>query len=198
MTKIGYARVSTREQNLDSQIDALKEAGCSTIYQEIASGSKTDRAVLDKLVQELRANDVLVVWKLDRLGRSLNHLIGLVNQLLNRKIALVSVQDPIDTTTAQGKFIFNVFASLAEFERDLIKMRTKAGLDAALARGRVGGRPKGLSKAANEKAYAAVTLYKEGELSTRKIAAQLNISRATLYSYLRHRKIELGGERKSV
>ena len=196
--KIGYARVSTREQNLDSQIDALKKAGCSTIYQEVASGARSDRAVLDKLIQDLRTNDVLVVWKLDRLGRSLNHLVSLVNQLLSKKIGIVSINDPIDTTTAQGKFVFNIFASLAEFERDLIRMRTRAGLDAASARGRVGGRPKGLSKAAHEKAYAAVTLYKEGELSTRKIASQLNISRATLYSYLRHRNVELGGDRKSV
>ena len=189
--KIGYARVSTREQNLESQIDALKKAGCTTIYQEIVSGAKTERPVLDTVIKGLRKGDVLVIWKLDRLGRTLKHLVTLVNDLLSRKVAIVSLNDPIDTTTPQGNFAFNIFASLAEFERDLIIMRTQAGLSAAKARGRLGGRPKGLSQSAEEKSYAAETLYKRGKLSTRQIAKQLNISKTTLYSYLKHRNVPL-------
>lgn len=188
--KVGYARVSTKEQNLELQIRSLKGAGCAEIYQEIASGAKSSRPVLAKVLLNLRKNDTLVIWKLDRLGRSLGHLVKIVNDLLDKGISIISLNDSIDTTTAQGKFTFNIFASLAEFERDLIRMRTLAGLDAALARGRKGGRPKGLSKAAKEKAYAAETLYKEGKLSTRQIASQLNIARGTLYTYLRYRNID--------
>lgn len=159
--KVGYARVSTREQNLDLQIKSLKEAGCSEIYQEIASGAKNDRPVLYKVLLNLRKGDTLIIWKLDRLGRSLGHLVKIVNDLLDKKIFIISLNDSIDTTTAQGKFTFNIFASLAEFERDLIRVRTLAGLDAARARGKQGGRPKGLSRSAKEKAYAAETLIKK-------------------------------------
>ena len=195
--RVGYARVSTREQNLDSQIDALKKARCTTIHQEIVSGAKTDRPVLDTVIKGLRKGDVLVIWKLDRLGRTLKHLVTLVNDLLSRKVGIISLNDPIDTTTPQGNFAFNIFASLAEFERDLIIMRTQAGLSAAKARGRLGGRPKGLSESAKEKACAAETLYKEEKLSTRQIAKQLNISKTTLYSYLKHRNVTLTKETKS-
>ena len=194
--KVGYARISTREQNLDLQIKSLKEAGCSEIYHEIASGAKNDRPILDKILHNLRKGDTLVIWKLDRLGRSLGHLVKIVNDLLEKKVAIISLNDSIDTTTAQGKFTFNIFASLAEFERDLIRVRTLAGLDAARARGRQGGRPKGLSRSAKEKAYAAETLYKEGKMSTRKIASHLNIARGTLYSYLKYRNIDLNTDRK--
>ena len=158
--KIGYARVSTKEQNLDLQVSALKKEGCTVIHKEIASGAKSDRPVLNKIIEDLRPEDTLVIWKLDRLGRSLRHLVTLVNDLLSKKISIISINDPIDTSSAQGKFAFNIFASLAEFERDLIKIRTKAGLDAALAKGNRGGRPKGLTKKAMEKAYAAETLYR--------------------------------------
>lgn len=190
--KIGYARVSTKEQNLELQLNALKKEGCVVIHQEIASGAKTDRPVLNKIIENIRPGYILVIWKLDRLGRSLGHLITLVNNLLNKKISLKSINDPIDTSSAQGKFASNIFASLAEFEKDLIKMRTKAGLDAASEKGRRGGRPKGLSKKAVEKAYAAETLYKENKFSTRKLAAHLGISRATLYSYLKYRNVTIG------
>ena len=196
--RVGYARVSTREQNLDSQIDALKKAGCTTIHQEIVSGAKTDRPVLDTVIKGLRKGDVLVIWKLDRLGRTLKHLVTLVNDLLSRKVGIISLNDPIDTTTPQDNFAFNIFASLAEFERDLIIMRTQAGLSAARARGRLGGRPKGLSQSAKEKACAAETLYKEEKLSTRQIAKQLNISKTTLYSYLKHRNVTLTKEIKDT
>jgi DNA invertase Pin-like site-specific DNA recombinase len=128
---------------------------------------------LSKVLEHLRAGDVLVIWKLDRLGRSLKHLIEVVNELMTRKIGLKSLNDPIDTTTAQGRLIFNLFASLSEFERDVIRERTQAGLSAARARGRNGGRPKGLPSRAEPTACAAETLYREGKLSTREIAARL-------------------------
>ena len=130
---------------------------------------------------------MIVVWKLDRLGRSLKHLVELVNLLLEKGVGLQSLQDPVDTTTAQGRLIFNVFASLAEFERDLIVERTQAGLKAARARGRTGGRPKGLSESAQKKAIAAEALYLKGELSVNEISDNLGISKVTLYRYLRLR-----------
>ena len=196
--RVGYARVSTKDQNLDLQIDALKNAGCGKVYQEVVSGAKTARPVLDDLLANLRRGDVLVVWKLDRLGRSLNHLVTLTNELIERRVGLISLNDPIDTTTAQGRLIFNIFASLAEFERDLIRERTQAGLVAARARGRTGGRPSGLSKQAEATAMAAEILYKEGNLSVRAIAEQLGISKPTLYKYLGHRKVMVSGRSKEA
>jgi len=188
---IGYARVSTKDQNLDLQLDALKNAGCEKIYTEVASGAKTDRPELQKLLENLRSGDSLIIWKLDRLGRSLKHLIDIITQLSDRGVGFKSIQDSfIDTTTSQGRLIFNIFASLAEFERDIIRERTKAGLESARARGRVGGRPKGLSEKAKQKAIVAETLYKEKTLSVREICKQLEISTATFYKYLRIRKIE--------
>jgi DNA invertase Pin-like site-specific DNA recombinase len=190
--KIGYARVSTRDQNLDLQLDALKNAGCERIYQEVASGSKAARPALDELLGQLRAGDVLVIWKLDRMGRSLKHLVELVGHLMDRNVGLLSLHDPIDTTSAQGRLMFNLFASLAEFERELIRERTQAGLSAARTRGRVGGRPKGLSSQAQATAMAAETLYRERRMGVAAIAQQLHISKGTLYSYLRHRGVEIG------
>lgn len=198
--KIGYARVSTREQNLDMQTDALIKAGCKKLYTETVSGSgtKSERPVLGKLMENLRPEDTLVIWKLDRLGRSLKHLVELVSDLGKRNIGLLSLNDPIDTTTAQGRLNFNIFASLAEFEKDLIKERTNAGLTAARARGRVGGRPKGLPIESEATACAAETLYKEGKLSVAKIAKQLGTSKATLYKYLRYRGVEVGKWEKKL
>src|SRR5476649_2813636 len=177
--RIGYARVSTREQNLDMQIIALENAGCEKIYEEIVSGVKADRPVLNNLLKQLRPGDTLVVWKLDRLGRSLKHLVDLVQVLIENNIGLCSLNDPIDTTTSQGRLIFNIFASLAEFERDVIRERTQAGLSAARARGRLGGRPRGLPKTSEPTACAAETLYREGKLSVMQIARKLNISKST-------------------
>ena len=137
--KIGYARVSTQDQNLDLQLDALKKADCEKVFTDKVSGAKKQRPGLDQMIRELRKGDVIVVWKLDRLGRSLKHLVELVEQLMEMGVGLQSLNDPIDTTTAQGKLIFNIFASLAEFERNIISERTKAGLEAARARGRLGG-----------------------------------------------------------
>ena len=130
---------------------------------------------------------MLVIWKLDRLGRSLRHLVELVGILMDRGVGLQSLHDPVDTTTPHGRLTFNIFASLAEFERDLIRERTQAGLSAARARGRNGGRPKGITPQAEATAMAAETLYREGKLSTRQIADKLHISKSTLYAYLRHR-----------
>jgi DNA invertase Pin-like site-specific DNA recombinase len=190
--KIGYARVSTREQLLSMQVEALKEAGCIQIHEEIASGAKTARPVLDEIMRNLREGDTLVIWKLDRLGRNLAHLIHLTTKLIEKKVGLISLHDPIDTTTAQGRLIFGIFASLAEFERELIRERTQAGLKSARARGRKGGRPKGMSKSAMEKAIITEALYKNGSIAVKKIAQQLEISKTTLYLYLRHLKVAIG------
>ncbi len=190
--KYGYARVSTKEQNPDLQLDAFKKVKCDKIFTDRVSGAKTNRPALNQLISEIRKDDVIVIWKLDRLGRSLKHLVELVEWLNNENIGLISLNDHIDTTTPHGRLTFNIFASIAEFERDIISERTKAGLEAARARGRFGGRPKGLSKKAIEKACAAETLYKENKLTTQQICNQLSISKSTLYSYLRHRKVKVG------
>ncbi|EBM5253782.1 recombinase family protein [Salmonella enterica] len=190
--KFGYARISTHEQNADMQIDQLQQAGCDEIFCDTASGTKTIRPALEQLLGKIRPGDVIVIWKLDRLGRSLRHLIELVNQLMEKNVGLKSLQDPVDTTSAQGRLIFNLFASLAEFERDLIVERTLAGLAAARARGRTGGRPQGLSDAAQRKAIAAEALYTRGELSVNAIAENLGISKVTLYRYLKYRGVQVG------
>lgn len=189
--KYGYARVSTKDQLLDLQIDALEKYGCDKIYFEIAKGARADRPEWLSLLSKISSGDTLIVWKLDRMGRSLHHLIKVVNDLLDRNIGIISLNDPIDTTTAQGKLMFNIFASLAEFEKDLIRERTMAGLKSARARGRMGGRPKGLPKNAIKKAAIAEALYKQGELSVNDIALQLKISKTTLYKYLRHRGVKI-------
>ena len=137
--KIGYARVSTKDQAVDLQVDALKQAGCVKVYSEVISGARAHRPVLEGLLETLRPGDVLVIWKLDRLGRSLPHLIGIINDLTARKVGLKSLNDPLDTTTSHGRLILNLFASLSEFERDLLRERTQAGLSAA--RSGAQGRP---------------------------------------------------------
>ncbi|MEW4571294.1 recombinase family protein [Tautonia sp. JC769] len=180
--KIGYARVSTIEQNLDLQQDALKQAGCEKIIVDKASGSRRDRIGLEQVREQLRKGDVLVVWRLDRLGRSLKHLIELMNELEEQGIGFQSVTEAIDTTTPGGKLIFHIFGALAEFERNLIRERTRAGLEAARARGRQGGRPK--KKDAKQRALA-VQLYEEKKHSVGEICAMLGISRPTLYAYIR-------------
>ncbi|QRR00114.1 recombinase family protein [Dyadobacter sandarakinus] len=179
----GYARVSTLEQSLDMQLDGLKQAGCQKIFREKVSSAK-ERPELAKLVEALRPGDTVVVWKLDRLGRSLKELITLITDFQEKEVGFKSLNDAIDTTTAQGRLIFNIFASLAEFERDIIRERTKAGLNAARARGRMGGKPKGLNKEAMAKAHAAKTLYDQQEKTVEQIAQVLGISRATVYRYI--------------
>jgi DNA invertase Pin-like site-specific DNA recombinase len=190
--QIGYARVSTRDQQLALQVDALQQAGCTTIYEEVMSGAKAERPVLQALLTQLRAGDVLIIWKLDRLGRSLRHLIEIVTVLAQRGVGFKSLHEHLDTTTSSGKLIFHMFGALAEFERDLIRERTQAGLVAARQRGRVGGRPPGLSPQAEATAVAAETLYREGQLSVRQIAAKLHIAKSTLYAYLRARGVPIG------
>lgn len=190
--KIGYARVSTKDQSLNLQEDALKKAGCKIIFSERASGAKADRIELDRLIGKVREGDVVVVWKLDRLGRSLRDLVNLISKFQEQGIGFKSLQDNIDTTTPTGKLTFHLFAALAEFERDIISERTKAGLDAARARGRKGGRPKGLSKRAQDKARLAESLYTEKRRSISEICDHLSISKPTLYRYLRNRGVTIG------
>lgn len=177
--EIGYARVSTGEQTLNLQLDALNAAGCGTIYQETASGAKADRPVLEEVLSYVRKGDTLVVWRLDRLGRSLAHLIDVVADLADRGIGFRSLTEQIDTTTSGGKLIFHVFGALAEFERDLIRERTHAGLAAARARGRTGGRPKKLTDP--RQLELARSLYASGQSDVATICRTLGISRATLY-----------------
>jgi DNA invertase Pin-like site-specific DNA recombinase len=192
--KIGYARVSTRDQSLRMQVEALREAGCDKIHEEIASGAKTARPVLDEILRNLRTGDTVVIWKLDRLGRNLAHLIQLTTHLSEKKVGLISLNDPIDTTTSHGRLIFSIFGSLAEFERELIIERTHAGLKSARARGRKGGRPKGMSQDAMHKATIAEALYTNGTISVKKIAEQLDIFKTTLYLYLRSRNVMIGSK----
>jgi len=190
--KIGYARVSTKDQSLNLQKDALRKAGCEKIYSERISGANTERPELKDLIGQLRQDDIIVVWKLDRLGRSLRDLVDLVSKFQSMGVGFKSLQDNIDTTTPTGKLTFHLFAALSEFERDIISTRTKAGLEAARARGRFGGRPKGLSKKARDKARLAESLYKEKQRSISEICDHLDISKPTLYRYLRTRGVSIG------
>lgn len=179
--KIGYARISTADQSLDLQTDALKAAGCQKFFQDIASGAKDERRGLAAAVEFARAGDVLTVWKLDRLGRSLKHLIETVNQLHEKGVGFASVQENIDTTTPGGKLIFHVFGALAEFERELIRERTNAGLKAARARGRTGGRKEKLSPKQVEMAKAMVN---DPNITIDSICDTFKISKPTLYRYV--------------
>ena len=179
--RIGYARVSTLEQNLDLQEDALKAAGCEKVYTDKTGGTKAERPGLERALADLRPGDRLVVWKLDRLGRSLRHLIETVTDLSDRGVGFQSLQEAIDTTTSGGKLIFHVFGALAEFERDIIRERTLAGLAAARARGRKGGRPRHLD---DKKKRHAAMLHSDPTNSVKDICRTLGISKATLYRYL--------------
>jgi DNA invertase Pin-like site-specific DNA recombinase len=180
---IGYARVSTTDQNLDLQQDALKATGCERLFADTASGAKAERPGLAQALTECRAGDTLVVWKLDRLGRSLPHLVETVRDLQGRGVGFRSLQESIDTTTSGGKLIFHIFASLAEFERDLIRERTNAGLAAARARGRKGGRPRSVDE---KKVKAALSLKNDRSHTVKEICAALGISRNTYYKYVRY------------
>lgn len=178
---IGYARVSTAEQLLDLQTDALKQAGCKKIFTDVASGAKSDRPGLTEALGYLREGDTLVVWKLDRLGRSLNHLIQTVAQLGEQEIGFKSLQESLDTTTSGGRLIFHIFGAIAEFEREIIRERTQAGLSAARARGKKGGRRRVLTpqKIAMAKALAA-----DLNRTIAEICEVLKISPATYYRHI--------------
>ncbi len=193
---IGYARVSTKEQSLDLQLDALKHARCNKIFSEKISGVSV-RDELDKALVYLREGDTFVIWKLDRLGRSLKDLVSIIDSLRERGIAFKSLQDGIDTSSAMGRMQFGIFAALAEYEREIIIERTKAGLQAAKERGRLGGRKKGLSEEAKKKAKTAKTLYEAGKLTAQEICEMIGIkSKATLYRYLRSERTKIKDERK--
>ncbi len=194
--KFGYARVSTNSQDLRLQIDALKKEGCNKIFKEKVSGATRERPQLKKIMSSLRKKDIIVIYKLDRLGRSLKDLVNLVSEIQEKGAGLKSLNDQINTATPTGKLTFHLFAALAEFERDIIRERTMAGLAAARARGRVGGRPPGLSKKAEDKAIIAEQLYKEGRLSVSEICEHISISRMTLYKYLRHRGVTINAYAK--
>lgn len=185
---IGYPRVSTSDQTLNLQQDALEKIGYSKIFTDTISGSTTERHGLDAALAYVREGDTLVVWRLDRLGRSLKHLIETITQLNNRKIGFKSIQENIDTTTSGGKLIFHIFGALTEFERDIIKERTKAGLSAARKRGRLGGRPKAKTLNTPNKVAMAQSLYDNKNNTIEEICRTLNISRATLYRYIHVQK----------
>jgi len=182
---IGYARVSTHDQTLALQRDALDRAGCERIFTDTASGAKADRPGLEEALDFARAGDTLVVWKLDRLGRSLPHLLETVAELQGRGVGFKSLTEQIDTTTSGGKLIFHVFAALAEFERDVIRERTQAGLAAARARGRKGGRPKAPALSDAKKVALAQRLYDDDSNSIDDICRTLRVSRSTLYRYIK-------------
>jgi len=179
--KIGYARVSTSSQDTALQIDALKVAGCETIYEEKESGSKKDREELKQCLKSLRKDDILIVWKLDRLGRSLQNLLEIINDLDKREIGFKSLTESIDTTTSTGKLIFNIFGSLAEFERSLIRDRVNAGLEVARKKGRIGGRPTALDQKQKE---MAITMFIGGALKS-DIAKHFGVTRQTIYTILK-------------
>lgn len=180
---IGYARVSTSDQDLSSQEDILKSAGCEKIYTDVVSGVKTARPGLNSALSQLRKGDMLVVWRLDRLGRSLAHLIQTVKELNEKEIGFKSLQESIDTTTSGGQLIFHIFGALAQFERELIRERTNAGLKAARVRGRLGGRPVQLNKNEIRKLKRH---YDKGDLSVIEICKLFNITKPTLYRYLKN------------
>lgn len=176
---IGYARVSTADKTLALQTDALTAAGCEKLFTDVASGARTERPGLDQAIAFCRPGDTLVVWKLDRMGRSMPHLIETVRELKQRGAGFRSLTEQIDTTTSSGRLIFHVFGALAEFERDLIRERVQAGLKSARVRGRKGGRP---PISAETKAMAQVLLA-DKRLSVKQICERLGVAKSTLYKY---------------
>lgn len=181
--KIGYARVSSKDQNLDLQIEALEKAGCEKIYQEKISGATKNRPELDKMIEQFRKGDELYVWRLDRLGRSLKHIIDMVLSLNEKGIIIKGLVDGVDTSTINGRLFLNLMASLAEYERELIRERTNAGLQSARARGRTGGRPMGYTKETISKLIIMRSVYKDPTKTPEGIYKPLGLTRATYYRY---------------
>ena len=190
---LGYARVSTTDQDATLQVDALNQAGCYRIFTDTASGSLHHRPELDKLLDQLRPGDILVVWRLDRLGRSIRHLIDQLQILAERGVGFRSLQETIDTTSPGGRLVFHLFAALAEFERDLIRERTNAGLAAARARGRTGGRPSSLSA---DQVKAARRMYDQNDMTVAQIGDVLGVSRTTIYRALNRQPATPGPPRR--
>lgn len=189
--RIGYARVSTTDQDLSLQRDALERAGCAVIYEEKQSGGSTDRPELQQCIKALRTGDTLVVWRMDRLGRSLKHLIEIVTDLEARGVGFESLTERIETSGASGKLMFHVFSAMAEFERNLIRERTMAGLAAARARGRVGGRPVKLSEQDKQAARAMLT---HPNIPVIDVAKRFGVSRQTLYRQVGVVRVLGGGD----
>ena len=186
--KIGYARVSTSDQRVNLQVDALTGSGCEIVYTEKVTGKTKDRPKLNELLEKIRMGDTVVVWKLDRLARSMKDLIDLIGRFQNAGVNFVSLQDNIDTSNATGRFFFHVFGALAEFETDMIRERTIAGLAAARARGRKGGRPKGLKPEQITLAKTIKKIYDKREMTVTQIAKTFHIGRTTCYRYLNYIK----------
>jgi DNA invertase Pin-like site-specific DNA recombinase len=182
--QIGYARISTEEQTLNLQLDALKAAGCDQVFTDRVSGARAERPGLTTALGHLRDGDTLVVWRLDRLGRSLPHLIETVTGLADRGVSFKSLTESIDTTNTGGRLIFHIFGALAEFERDLIRERTRAGLTAARARGRTGGHPRVKSLADPKQLALAKRLYAAKETPVEELCRMFKVSRATFYRYM--------------
>ena len=178
---VGYARVSTQDQNLSLQLDALQAAGCDKVYTEKASGAQRDRPQLQAALEYMRSQDTLVIWKLDRLARSLKQLIETVEELGVRGIGLRSLTESLDTTTSGGKLVFHLFAALAEFERSVIRERTRSGLQAARRRGRLGGRPPALT---SQDLAAAKALLRDPDITVEQVAKRLGVAPSTLYRHL--------------
>lgn len=178
---LGYARVSTDQQDHALQLDALRAAGCERVFVETASGARSDRAELAKLLEQARPGDQVICWRLDRIGRSLRHLIEIAEQLERRGIALRSLTESIDTSTSSGRFLFNILGALGQMEREIIVEPTRAGLLAAAARGRRGGRPRSMDEA---KIRAAKAMLVGGTMTAGEVARQLGVAASTLYRHL--------------
>lgn len=181
----GYARASTKEQNLNAQLDALEKAGCTEIFQEKISGGVRERPELKRMIDKLRAGDTVIVYKLDRISRSTKHLIELTELFEQKQVNFISIVDNIDTNSAMGRFFFRLMASIAELEKDIVSERTKAGLEAARARGKKGGRP----KLDEKKIKTALKMYDSKQYSIAEITKTVGISAPTLYRYINERKI---------
>ncbi len=188
---VGYGRVSTAEQELALQEDALRDAGCERIFVDKASGVRSDRPGLTDALDFVRSGDTLVVWRLDRLGRSLTHLIQIVNDLEKRQVSFKSLTETIDTTTGVGKLVFHLFGSLAQFERDLTSERTQAGLKAARARGRTGGHPRAQGLNTPQKVAIAQSMYANKATPIADICSTLRVSKSTLYRYIKPHREEV-------
>ena len=180
MATVGYARVSTKDQNLDMQVDALKEHGCKVIFKESVSAFAKVRPEFERMREYVHDGDVLVVWKLDRVGRSMKQIVDFMEELKEEGVGFVSLHDQIDTTTPMGKLVFHITAAFAEMEHDIIVERTKAGLEVARARGRVGGR----ARVPQERIDLAIEMYRSGKYTVKQVCERAGIGTGTLYRYL--------------